>query len=66
MEKGTVIQISPETQVRDGFKGLFAVVSEVREWGVIAYCPLDKGIAWVRINNGDFVIIGTAEWMVAE
>lgn len=63
-----VIQIDPafDAPVPEGkgFGGCFAIVSEVKSWGVQAYIasPGVEGLAYIRVPTDKFVRIGRAEW----
>lgn len=72
IEKGDVIQLAPEA---GGWGPVFAVVDEVRAWGVIAmmYVPEARvtedggggpGVAPIRLKSEQFVRIGKAEWTI--
>lgn len=58
---GDVLQIYPDHLV---LGGCFAVVTEVRDWGVLADVPLatDK-VAPVRLRPDEFRVIGGAHWL---
>lgn len=68
VSEGDVIQFDPETS---SWGPLLAIVTEVRQWGVICYAmvPETRGEApsrmYNRVQNGQFVRIGAAEWLVA-
>jgi len=62
---GDVVQINPEAHPK--FAACFAIVEEVRAWGVIAYVPVpDKQpgtIAPIRLEWKDCAPIGHAIWV---
>ena len=62
IQVGDVIQISPTVQ---DWGGVFAVVSEVKSWGVQCYVsiPFQPGLAYYRVEFKDFVSIGKAAWL---
>ena len=64
---GDVVQIDPRLHPK--FAACFAIVEEVRNWGVIAYVPIpDKEagtIAPVRLEWKDCAPIGVAVWTEA-
>ena len=59
-----VVQINPELHPK--FAACFAIVEEVRNWGVVAYVPIpDKEpgtIAPIRLEWKDCAPIGVAVW----
>jgi hypothetical protein len=58
---GDVIQIHPDQRA---LGGCFAVVTEVRGWGVIADVPVSRaGVAPVRLQESEYIRIGKAEWV---
>ena len=62
-----VVQIDPVSNPK--FAGCFAVVEEVKSWGVVAYvaCPGPSvGQAYVRLAHEHFVRVGKAEWVLGE
>lgn len=63
-----VVQIDPEKLPL--FGGCFAIVEEVRAWGVVAYVPVpDKQpgtIAPVRLEWTHFAPIGASKWGILE
>lgn len=79
MQKGDVIQISPESECHSDLRGKLAFVTEVKSFGCIAgveqehgTCPvrvepLESGkfaiVAYVRLLREDFEPIGRAEWV---
>jgi len=57
-----VVQIHPQF-VNEDLRGAFALVKEVRTWGVVAHVPWGKDkIVPVRLQTQDFARIGVAEW----
>jgi len=57
-----VIQIAPEHD--DVFGGTFAIVQEVKGWGV-SLCSVavpGKGMAYFRVPHGRYVVVGRAMW----
>lgn len=61
---GDVIQISPTWPGHPALGGLFALVEEIRGWGVIAFVDAGEGKrAYVRCQTADYVRIGRAEWL---
>jgi hypothetical protein len=72
---GAVIQLAPwqpdsKDDVGCDWGPLFAIVEEVRGWGVICYgfIPTERrqppGQMYMRVKNGEYAIIGHAEWVV--
>ncbi len=60
---GDVVQIDPTCQTK--FPACFAIVDEVRPWGVVAYVPIpgpNTGKAYVRLESQEFHRIGLAMW----
>lgn len=63
---GDVVQIAPEADVNVGLRTCFAVVTEVKGWGVLADVAMPgKGVAPVRLAFGQFERIGPAAWGTA-
>lgn len=64
VQAGDVVQISPDAACNEGLLACFAVVDEVKGWGVTAAvrCP-GKGVAYVRLHFGNFERIGAAVWV---
>lgn len=67
-----VIQLDPETTSNPMFGRCFAIVSDVKGWGVQCYVPAlgedgkPGGDAFYRAAWGTFVLIGRAEWHLPE
>lgn len=67
---GDVVQLDPDKTENKMFAGCFMTVTEVKEWGVQGYVqalgadghPGDQ--AYYRAENGTFVKIGTAYWVI--
>jgi len=64
-EPGDVIQIDPEHD--PVFGGCFAIVEEVKLWGVnLCGCPIPSGdgrVAYYRVPHGAYAVIGRAAWV---
>lgn len=63
---GDVIQISPESDVRDEFKGKLALVDEVKGWGVVAFVQTFEGRAYIRLMWNQFEYIGAAPFLPSD
>lgn len=67
VHENDVVQIDPEKSV---WGPVFVIVTEVRTWGIQGYFLVPEnrneppGCAYVRVNHGDYAIIGHAEWVV--
>lgn len=65
---GDVVQIDPDRLPL--FGGCFAIIEEVRSWGVIGYVPMpDKEpgtIAPIRLDWADCRKIGAAKWAIED
>lgn len=64
MKPGDVVQINPSAHPK--FAGCFAVVDEVRSFGVTADIPIagdPRSIAPVRLAWGEFLRVGAAPWL---
>jgi hypothetical protein len=58
---GSVVQIVPQPKsVNPKAGGLFVVVTEVRDWGVIGYAPTPEGDAYFRVKTADYEYVGEA------
>jgi len=65
-QPGEVVQINPEKHPK--FAGCFAVVDQLRRWGVVADIPMPgdpNAIIPVRLAWADFARVGMACWMRA-
>lgn len=72
--EGDVVQIDPLHE-NVFFRACMLTVTEAKSWGVQGYVQMcgelrdgvevAGGQAYVRIPNGQFAYIGTAEWMAA-
>jgi hypothetical protein len=60
-----VIQIAPGSDVKPMFYGKFALVYEVRNWGVKAYIDTFQGQAHLRLPWGTFEVVGPAPFVPA-
>jgi hypothetical protein len=58
-QPGLVVQIHPEVD-RYGF--CFAIVESVNPWGIVASVVETGGDFFVRLNHGQFEMIGIAAW----
>lgn len=58
-----VVQLNPE--LGDMFGGCFAVVTEVKLWGIQGYVsiPGKEGAAYVRVSHDQYERIGHAVWI---
>ena len=65
---GDVVQIDPDKHPK--FAACFAIVEEIRSWGVIAYVPVPDQqpgtIAPIRLAWDECVAIGHAVWAQKE
>jgi len=58
---GDVIQINPTHRL---LGGALAFVTEIRSWGILAVVPFPRrGIAPVRLGEGEYQRIGKAPWL---
>lgn len=65
-QPGEVVQINPEKHPK--FAGCFAVVDQLRRWGVVADIPMPgdpNAIIPVRLAWADFARVGMACWVRA-
>jgi hypothetical protein len=67
IEVGDVVQLNPDDKQGPDWGPVFAVVDEIRAWGVIAsmYIPEQRGapaVAPIRLEHSHFVRIGKARW----
>lgn len=47
--------------------GCVATVQEVRPWGLQAYVSIPNGgDAFIRVTHGDYVVVGTAYYIVED
>ena len=61
--EGDVIQLDPD---HCRFGPLLCIVSEVKSWGVQCYAVFNKEeAAYFRVNHGNYVVVGRAEWKMA-
>lgn len=63
---GDVIQISPESDVREEFKGQIAFVDEVKGWGVVAIVRTFEGRAYIRLTWNQFEYVGVAPFLPSD
>jgi hypothetical protein len=68
---GDVIQVDPTSPVGKKLGSLFAIVDEAHEWGVlchffVARVDQQPGRSYLRVEHGNYVIIGRAEWLVRD
>ncbi len=71
----SVVQIAPDAEVSPGLRGAFAIVDEVRAWGVIASVSIITNViadespdhafqyvAPVRLQFGTFKLVGQSQY----
>lgn len=63
MQAGDVIQISPDSDVREEFKGKLAMVDEVKNWGIVAFVATFNGRAYIRLPWHQFEYVGQAPFV---
>jgi len=63
LQQWDIVQVSPESDVRDEFKGKIAIVDEPRTWGCIAYVHTFEGRAFIRLRSDQFQKVGTLAWV---
>lgn len=39
------------------FRGAVVEVDEIKSWGVVVAMPVDGGVAYARVANGDFTVV---------
>jgi hypothetical protein len=56
---GDTIRIHDDAKVHEQLRGLLAVVTETRSWGVLADIPAPQGVYPVRLASDDYTV---EEW----
>jgi hypothetical protein len=64
LKKHDIVQVNPGLE---GWGGCFVIVTEVKTWGIVGFVKIPyQGEAYIRVNNGDFEVVGEAAFAPAE